>query len=190
MIKRYSIVLFLCVALIGVGCGSSPQTAKQRTPQIAIDSGLHAPMAPVVEPKYGIAFSAGGLGDLPPDAFSMDTDHSMGFETRSRDANGVWHSLKGLAVLEPQDYATFAQIVSEGKLLDIDPADLLGTCPRGELYTLSLTSTSRKHAVHIDYSSCARDYNLLTGQQRAGFAKLNVWIDSVRRQYRPKLPEN
>ena len=114
----------------------------------------------------------------------------MGFETRSRDANGVWHSLKGLAVLEPKDYDAFAKIVTEGKLLDIDPADLLGTCPKGELYTLSLTSTSRAHAMHVDYSSCAREYNLLVGPQRVGFAKLNVWIDSVRRQYRPKLPEN
>ncbi len=175
----------LVVTVVGLtltSCESTQQTKRTSTATSATENQSAEPAR--VE-KFYFVFSSSGFSDRPSDAFRVDTNHSMDFETRSKGADGAWHSLKGMAILEPSDYDTFAKLISDGKLLDIDPTDLMASCASGEAYTLTFGSTLRPKPTHVDYTACTIDYNLLVKPQRANFVALAHWFDAMRAKYRP-----
>jgi hypothetical protein len=181
--KNLCFVLLTALAVSGLAsCESSHKSVesnKSASPSASVD------VKPTRVAKYYFVFSSSGFSDRPSDAFRVDTNRSMDFETRKKGADGGWHSLKGMAVIEPNDYDTLARLISDGNLLDLDPTDLSTNCPSGEIYTLTIGSTLRPKPTHVDYTACSIDYNLLMKPQRSNFVELAHWFDAMRDKYRP-----
>ena len=139
-------------------------------------------------PRYYFLFTSSGFSDRPSDAIRLDTTGTMNFETRKKLTDGSWHTVKGMAIIEPQDYDTLRTLIEQGNLLTLDPTDLATNCPSGEAYSLTLGSMATQPS-RVQYTACAIDYNLLLKPQRANFVELAHWFDRMRVKYRPAMPQ-
>ena len=135
--------------------------------------------------KYRFHLNASGSITTPHDDINIDTNGQMVFDTQQHMKDGSWKSPHGLAYLEPRDEDTLLSFIKHDALFSIEESDISPSCPDGDHYSLQITRTDLKNRLSVTTSTCAAEYNLLTGENRKTFPAFLAYLNRLRDRYRP-----
>lgn len=172
-----SIVIFSGI----VSCGGGIPTAKitkKTEPEKSIEQ-------TVQQFKYKFHLNASGSMTTPHDDINIDTNGQMIFDSQQHMKDGTWKSPHGMAFLEPRDEDTLLSFIKHDALFSIEESDVSSSCPDGDHYLLQIMRTDLKNRLSLKTSTCAAEYNLLTGDNRKTFPAFLAYLNRLRDRYRP-----
>jgi hypothetical protein len=135
--------------------------------------------------KFSMYISATGLGEAPPDSWTIDTSGIINIHTSHRMSGGKFQELNAMASLDQQDMDSLRMLIRKGKLYAIDSSDLGQQCAGDEHYNVKIVPLAATPALSASFDACAADYNLLLEPQRRYFRNFLDWWKRMRVKYRP-----
>ncbi len=180
-----SIAILLVVLSSMGGCHSSRmQTSSEESSQH--DTVLHRPPEAI---KFSFHLKTLLSLTHPDDEINIDTNGQMIFELHQLMNSGKWRNPTGFSYMNKLDDDTLWSFIKKSSLFDVQIDDVKPECPDGDLLFISIYRSDLNKTVSFQTNTCAKDYNLLTGEQRQYFPQFLAFLQRVRDKYRPHLKE-